>query len=70
MIAFLAYKHTVLGHAQSFILQYTQVLLCRCLLDQFILQSVLILGTVPTQVEDIALDPVEFHEFHMALQKQ
>jgi len=42
--------------------QYSQVLLHRATLNPFISQSVLLLGIVPTQVQDLALGLVELCE--------
>jgi len=43
-------------------IQHTQVLLLRAAVNPFILQPVLILRIVPTQVQDLALGLVELHE--------
>ncbi|KAK4806146.1 hypothetical protein QYF61_001069 [Mycteria americana] len=66
-IGFLGCECTLPAHVQFFIHQYPQVLLCRAALNAFITQSVLILGTAPTQVQDLALGLVELHEVRTGL---
>jgi len=55
------------AHVQLFIHQYSQVLLGRAALNPFIPQPLLILGVAPTQMQDLALGPVKFHEVHTGL---
>jgi len=64
MIGFLGCKHTLWAHIQFSVHQYTQVLLDRAARNPFVTQSVLILLTVPTQVQDLVLGLFELHEFH------
>ncbi|KAK4816491.1 hypothetical protein QYF61_017452, partial [Mycteria americana] len=64
-IGFLGCKLTLLAHTQFFVHQYTQVLLSRAPLNQFIPQPVLILGIAPTQVQELVLCLVELHEVCM-----
>ncbi|KAK4825361.1 hypothetical protein QYF61_026880 [Mycteria americana] len=64
-VGLLGCEHTLLGHVQLFIYQYSQILLCRAALNHIIPQPVLILGIAPTQVQDLALGFVEPHEVHM-----
>ncbi|KAK4828525.1 hypothetical protein QYF61_026947 [Mycteria americana] len=65
-VGFRGCEGTLLAHVQLFIHQYPQVLLCRAALNPFIPQPVLILGVAHTQVQDLALGPVELMRFTWA----
>lgn len=64
-IGSLVYKRMLLTHTELFIHQYPQVLLQRPALNPLIPQPVFVLGIVLTQMQDLALGPVELHEVHM-----
>jgi len=64
-IGFLSCKRTLLAHVQFLIPWYPQVLLCWTALNPFVPQFALILGTVPTQVQDLALGLAELHDVCM-----
>ncbi|CAM9606029.1 unnamed protein product, partial [Bubo scandiacus] len=68
MVGFLGCKCTLLAHSQCSIHKYLQVLLCRAALNPLIAQTVFVLGIALTQVQDLALGLVEFHEFYMQAQ--
>jgi len=62
MVGFLSCKHTLPAHVQFFIHQYPQLLFCRAIVNQFFLQSLLILGIALTQVQDLRLGLVQLHK--------
>jgi len=64
-VGFLGCECTLSAHVQLFIHQYPQVLLRRAAVNPFTPQLVLILGFVPTPVQDPALGLVEPAEVHM-----
>lgn len=60
------------GHFQLmffffFIHQYSQFLLCGASVNEFIPQSILILRTALTQVQDLTLVLAELHEVHISM---
>jgi len=65
MVGLLGYKWTLSAHVQLFIHQYPQVFLSRAALSALIPQPVLILGAMPTHVQDPALCLVEPHDVHI-----
>lgn len=67
MVVFLSCQHTLLGHVEFYLHRYAQVLLPRAALDLFSTQPVLVLGIVPTQVQDLALSLIEHHEVLLGL---
>ena len=64
MVGLLGCERTLLAHAQLFVHQYPQVLLCRAALNLFTPQPVLMLGIDPTQVQDFILGLVEPRKFN------
>ncbi|CAM9632888.1 unnamed protein product, partial [Bubo scandiacus] len=65
MIDFLGCECTLLGHDQFFSQKYPQFLHCRAVFNTLIPQSVLILRTAATHVQDLALGLVELNEIYM-----
>ena len=63
-VGFVGCELALTAHVQLFIHQYPQVLLGRAALKPFLPQTVLILGVVPTQMQDLALGLVEPHGVH------
>jgi len=63
-LGLLGCKRTLPAHVQFSIHQYPQVLLLRAALNPFVSQSILILKTALTQVQDLAHGLVEPYEFH------
>ncbi|KAK4829041.1 hypothetical protein QYF61_001846 [Mycteria americana] len=64
-VGFLGCERTLPAHAQLFIHQYPQVLLCRAVLNPFMAQPVSMFGIALTQVLDLALGLVQPHEVRM-----
>jgi len=62
MIGLLGCKHTLPAHIQFHTHHYPRVLLRRAALTLFIPLSVLILGIVPAQVQDLVPGLGELHE--------
>ena len=64
-VGHLVCKHTLLSHVESSINQHAQILLLRAALKPFSTQSISVLGTSPTQVQDLACGLAELHEVGM-----
>jgi len=57
MVGFLGWKHTLLAQVEILIIQHRQVLLLKAALNLFSVQTVVVLGTVPAQVQNLAYWP-------------
>ncbi|GAB0208383.1 cAMP-dependent protein kinase inhibitor alpha [Grus japonensis] len=66
MVGFLGCKHILPAHVELLINQYPQVLLLKATLNPLSAQPVVVLGIVPTHVQDLALGLVELHAVLMA----